>query len=204
MGRVIYHLLLHKKRVKRKPRVKKKEYKDRRCVEVGDECDMGIQCERVRALTIKENLEKMKQLGLNMNILDQAKRVFHQDVPLPMMEKKKHKVPTVPRFHKDAINRRTFPRLMKKHPSSPTGKGICIDDNGKMKVENEKVYTSEHEKLLGNSNSLWTLFDDQSVKRLYDSINGITCHQCRQKTIDPRTECSLCHRSHGRLCGKYL
>ncbi|KAL2253640.1 UNVERIFIED_CONTAM: hypothetical protein Sindi_0158700 [Sesamum indicum] len=146
----------------------------------------------------------MKQLGLNMNLLDQAKRVFRQDVQLPMMEKYKPKVPTVPRLHKDAINRRTSPRLMKKHPSSPAGDGICIEDKGKMKVENEEVYTSEHEKLLGYCNSLWTLFDDQSVKRLYDSVNGITCHQCRQKTLGPRTECSLCHRSHGRLCGKCL
>ncbi|KAL2250207.1 UNVERIFIED_CONTAM: hypothetical protein Sindi_2494400, partial [Sesamum indicum] len=120
----------------------------------------------------------MKQLGLSMNILDQAKRVFRQDVPLPMVEKKKPKVPTVPRLHKDAINRRTSPRLVKKHPSSPAGDGICIEDKEKMKVEIEEVYTSEYEKLLGDYNSPWTLFDDQSVKRLYDSVNGITCHQC--------------------------
>ncbi|KAL0386174.1 UNVERIFIED_CONTAM: Cell division cycle-associated protein 7 [Sesamum radiatum] len=144
----------------------------------------------------------MKQLGLNMNILDQAKRVFRQDVPV--MEKKKPTTPTVLRPHKDVINRRTSPRLMKKHPSTSSGDAICIEDKGKMKVHNEEVYTWEHEKLLGDCKSPWPLFDDQNVKRLYDSVNGITCHQCRQKTLGPRTECSICHRSHGRLCGKCL
>ncbi|KAL0310364.1 UNVERIFIED_CONTAM: Cell division cycle-associated protein 7 [Sesamum calycinum] len=145
----------------------------------------------------------MKQLGLNTNILDQAKRVFRQDVQLPVMEKKKATTPVVSRPQKDAIGRRASPRLMKKQPSLLAGDEICIENKGKKKIQNEEVYTSEHEKLLGDCNSPWSLFDDKD-KRLYDSVNGITCHQCRQKTLGPRTECNACHNSYGRLCGKCL
>ncbi|KAK4383713.1 Cell division cycle-associated protein 7 [Sesamum angolense] len=77
----------------------------------------------------------MKQLGLNTNILDQAKRVFRQDVQLSVIKKKKATTPIVSRPQKDAIGRRTSPR---------------------------------------------------------------------QKTLGPRTECSACHNSHGKLCGKCL
>jgi len=27
--------------------------------------------------------------------------------------------------------------------------------------------------------------------RIYDPINGVTCHQCRQKTIDEKSVCAL-------------
>src|SRR5687767_6526120 len=30
----------------------------------------------------------------------------------------------------------------------------------------------------------------QSGGRIYDTVNGVTCHQCRQKTIDEKTVCS--------------
>jgi len=30
-------------------------------------------------------------------------------------------------------------------------------------------------------------------KRIYDRLNGRTCHQCRQKTLGKRTDCSECH-----------
>ncbi|KAL0346369.1 UNVERIFIED_CONTAM: hypothetical protein Scaly_1652900 [Sesamum calycinum] len=93
---------------------------------------------------------------------------------------------------------------MKKHPSSLLGDEICIEDNGKIKFQNEEVYTLEYEKLLGDCNNSWTLFDNQNVKRLYESVNEITYYQCRQKTLGPRTEFSVCHCSHRRVCGKCL
>ena len=45
-----------------------------------------------------------------------------------------------------------------------------------------EVYTEEHEKLLGSTERSWTLFVDgygADGKRIYDPINGKTCHQCR-------------------------
>lgn len=45
-----------------------------------------------------------------------------------------------------------------------------------------EVYTEEHEKLLGNTERSWTCFVDgygEDGKRIYDPVNGKTCHQCR-------------------------
>lgn len=45
-----------------------------------------------------------------------------------------------------------------------------------------EVYTEEHEKLLGNTERSWTFFVDgygEDGKRIYDAVNGKTCHQCR-------------------------
>lgn len=45
-----------------------------------------------------------------------------------------------------------------------------------------EVYTEEHDKLLGNTEKSWTLFVDgcgKDGKRIYDSVQGKTCHQCR-------------------------
>lgn len=34
---------------------------------------------------------------------------------------------------------------------------------------------------------------DSNGTRIYDSVNGKTCHQCRQKTMGKRTTCSECN-----------
>lgn len=51
-------------------------------------------------------------------------------------------------------------------------------------VESSKpeVYTGEDVKLLGDSKTPWTLLADgydNEGKRVYDPVNGKTCHQCR-------------------------
>ena len=46
----------------------------------------------------------------------------------------------------------------------------------------EEIYTEEDAKKLRGHNEEWTLFVDgysSSGSRIYDSVNGITCHQCR-------------------------
>lgn len=56
-----------------------------------------------------------------------------------------------------------------------------------------EVYTEEHEKLLGSTERSWTLFVDgcgRDGKRIYDPINGKTCHQCR--SVRRLTQFSLC------------
>lgn len=54
---------------------------------------------------------------------------------------------------------------------------IVIEEGSK-----PEVYTEEHEKLLGNTEKTWVLFVDgvgKDGKRIYDSVQGKTCHQCR-------------------------
>ncbi|ESQ46291.1 hypothetical protein EUTSA_v10000497mg, partial [Eutrema salsugineum] len=69
-----------------------------------------------------------------------------------------------------------------------------------------EVYTEEHEKLLGNTERSWTCFVDgyKDGTRIYDPINGKTCHQCRQKTLGHRIQCSECDMVQGQFCGDCL
>ncbi|KAG6545260.1 hypothetical protein Mapa_013373 [Marchantia paleacea] len=45
--------------------------------------------------------------------------------------------------------------------------------------------------------------EDQG-KRIYDSELGRTCHQCRQKTLGPRTSCAKCKARCGQFCTECL
>ncbi|XP_058772774.1 uncharacterized protein LOC131646838 [Vicia villosa] len=70
-----------------------------------------------------------------------------------------------------------------------------------------EVYTEEHEKLLGNTERTWELFVDgvgKDGRRIYDSVQGKTCHQCRQKTLGRRTRCCECNMVQGQFCGDCL
>jgi len=40
---------------------------------------------------------------------------------------------------------------------------------------------------------------DAAGERVYDRVRGKTCHQCRQKTIGKRTQCSHCQSADVRL-----
>ena len=46
----------------------------------------------------------------------------------------------------------------------------------------------------------------KSSEKIYDRINGTTCHQCRQKTIDQKTVCHNvnCEGTRGQFCGPCL
>eukprot|EP00891_Asterochloris_glomerata_P008819 jgi/Astpho2/8819/fgenesh1_pg.00129_%23_17_t len=72
----------------------------------------------------------------------------------------------------------------------------------------EEVYTQEHVRLLGDYQEPWELFvdgyDPSTGKRVYDKVNGMTCHQCRQKTLGHHTSCSSCSSLQGVLCGDCL
>ncbi|KAL9229741.1 hypothetical protein vseg_005176 [Gypsophila vaccaria] len=70
-----------------------------------------------------------------------------------------------------------------------------------------EVYTEEHDKLLGSTEMPWTFFVDgygPNGSRIYDQVNGKTCHQCRQKTLGQRTRCSRCTLVQGQFCGDCL
>ena len=58
-----------------------------------------------------------------------------------------------------------------------------------------EVYTEEHEELLGSTERSWELFVDgcgKDGKRVYDSIQGKTCHQCRCGSIPFSISVYLC------------
>lgn len=40
--------------------------------------------------------------------------------------------------------------------------------------------------------------------QVYDKVDGVTCHQCRQKTLGKRTSCSECQSLFGNFCGDCL
>ena len=41
-------------------------------------------------------------------------------------------------------------------------------------------------------------YDASTGKRIYDRVAGMTCHQCRQKTLGLHTSCSQCQTLHVR------
>ena len=77
-------------------------------------------------------------------------------------------------------------------------------------VYNEEKYSLRHVEGLssvGGGGTPWVLFQDgydAKGNRLYDKAAGMTCHQCRQKTLGKRTSCSGCGSLHGVFCGDCL
>ena len=63
-------------------------------------------------------------------------------------------------------------------------------------------YTMEQYRTLGTCKKEYN-WSARMPKR-YDSVSGVTCHQCRQKTIDPKTTCTVCHSLRGSFCGMCL
>ena len=71
----------------------------------------------------------------------------------------------------------------------------------------EEIYTEAHVAALGSCSRPWTLFMDgydEAGNRIYDKVTGQTCHQCRQKTLGKRTQCSKCESLSGMFCGDCL
>ena len=64
-----------------------------------------------------------------------------------------------------------------KEDKSKRSKDVVLEEGAK-----PEFYTEEHEKLLGDTEMPWTFFVDGcrvDGTRIYDPINGKTCHQCR-------------------------
>ena len=54
---------------------------------------------------------------------------------------------------------------------------VCQNDLAEMKLVDRTLFVDGY---------------DSNGDRIYDRLNGLTCHQCRQKTIGLRTKCSCC------------
>ncbi|PAN43103.1 hypothetical protein PAHAL_8G211100 [Panicum hallii] len=184
----------------------------------------GADYERVRAARIRENMERMRKLG----ILDLAQtltssssaaagsgggtgrgRPRRKPVEPGSAGAPPPKVKPAPR----APARRSL-RLKNVEPVSYCEIRPCKErDPQGVRTElleegaKEEIYTEEHEKLLGTCNTPWTLFVDgygKDGKRIYDQVRGQTCHQCRQKTLGHHTSCCKCQIVQGQFCGDCL
>ncbi|XP_017426092.2 uncharacterized protein LOC108334691 isoform X2 [Vigna angularis] len=169
--------------------------------------------ELTREKRIRENRERMGKLG-----------IFDLSLSLKLHNNNKpHR--TTSRSY-SSIKPKTPPSTLK--PSAPTRRSSRLQnvtpvsyaevpvkksefaERGRVVIEEgakPEVYTDEHLKLLGNTQKPWTLFVDgcgKDGKRIYDSVRGKTCHQCRQKTLGYRTCCSQCNMVQGQFCGDCL
>ncbi|XP_027076561.2 uncharacterized protein [Coffea arabica] len=168
--------------------------------------------EQSREERIKQNLERMQKLGIfDLSLkLKSLKPAPPNPNPSCTRRNLRHFSPLPP---PGPIRRSS--RLRNGTPVSYSEVHLTNEDkpfeNGLDLLREEgsrpEVYTEEHEKLLGSTEMSWTLFVDgfgKDGKRIYDPVNGKTCHQCRQKTLGHRTHCSNCNKVQGQFCGDCL
>ncbi|CAI5496488.1 unnamed protein product [Closterium sp. Naga37s-1] len=70
----------------------------------------------------------------------------------------------------------------------------------------KEVYTEEDLRKLRGHVKPYDISVERFKNRVYDPVNGKTCHQCRQKTLGLRTECAACKDRSvcGQFCGDCL
>ncbi|PKA54576.1 hypothetical protein AXF42_Ash000411 [Apostasia shenzhenica] len=190
----------------------------------GGDCGGGgggegmISCyEMSRSERIKENMERMKKLGildLSLKLKSECRRSYStrgrpvgssrvvgshliEGPPTPPLAPRRSS-----RLQNIAPVNYSMTRKMEK-------KEAMDDDSSYLLREGqvEEIYTEEHEKLLGSCETSWTLFVDgydHNGKRIYDPVKGKTCHQCRQKTLGHHTSCCKCKLVQGQFCGDCL
>ncbi|XP_052197941.1 uncharacterized protein LOC127804891 [Diospyros lotus] len=175
----------------------------------GNEARKLSSYEQLREERIKENLVRMQQLGLFdlslklKSVKPPRKNNYKSSScknpasPLP---------PSEPRRRSSRLQN-TPPVTYCEVSSSKKDASSKVELNFLKEGPMPEVYTDEHEKLLGSTNMSWALFVDgygQDGKRIYDPVQGKTCHQCRQKTLGHRTCCSKCDMVQGQFCGDCL
>ncbi|KAG6509020.1 uncharacterized protein LOC121982323 [Zingiber officinale] len=168
--------------------------------------------ERLRGERIKENMERLRSFG----ILDLSLQLKSHLPPNPSPQRRRRRGDVTGNFGAkkfliSSTSKRRSSRLQNVAPVSYAENG---HKNLNFKKSNsveagakEEVYAVEHEKLLGTFETSWTLLVDgygKDGRRIYDPINGKTCHQCRQKTLAHHTHCSKCQLLQGQFCGNCL
>ncbi|XP_057787307.1 uncharacterized protein LOC131004626 [Salvia miltiorrhiza] len=165
----------------------------------------GGEYEESRAQRIKENMERMKSLG----IADLSNQLKTRPSSSTLRKNKPQRPPSDDPLRRSS-RLKEVPRPSYSEKRSP--KKAHSSSSQKVEIhipagENPEIYTEEHEKLLGDSVADWTLqvdgFDEDGV-RIYDPYLGKSCHQCRQKTLGLRTACSKCDTVSGQFCGDCL
>lgn len=167
--------------------------------------------EQFRDQRIKENMERMQKLG----ILDLSHKLKSNTAPskrnpTPRNPSEKKTLNTLPL----SASPRRSSRLKIMAPVSyaeirtkTKGDSSRNDEIRIPEGSQPEIYTEEHDKLLGDCKTSWTLAVDgfgEDGKRIYDPVKGETCHQCRQKTLGQHTHCRKCSLVQGQLCGDCL
>ncbi|KAF2566330.1 hypothetical protein F2Q68_00027283 [Brassica cretica] len=138
--------------------------------------------EQCREERIKENLQRMQNLGI-LNLARKlqsetrpGKRSLGNSKPAP-----KSTPPTAPSRRSSRLENTTpvaYNERDNVKGKKSKGESLLIFEGPRA-----EVYTEEHEKLLGNTERSWTCFVDgygKDGKRIYDPFKGKTCHQCRE------------------------
>ncbi|XP_072971395.1 uncharacterized protein [Typha angustifolia] len=171
--------------------------------------------EKCREERIKENMERMQKLGILDLSLNLKKTFSNPSTNLSPNSKRRITTALSDGVKiKPSLPIRRSSRLQNVTPVSYAEVHVKGNDdlvkNSSVLVEEgmrEEVYTEEHEKLLGTCEMTWILFVDgygKDGRRIYDHIEGKTCHQCRQKTLGRRTHCCICKLVQGQFCGDCL
>ncbi|KAL8117559.1 uncharacterized protein LOC141723821 [Apium graveolens] len=167
--------------------------------------------EKCREERIKDNLERMKKLGildLSLKLKTAAKPTRNYNNGSSSVRKSPHRVS--PMRNVGPVRRSS--RLGNSTPISYSElalpkKGLFTEEELPGEGCKSEAYTEEQKKLLGCTTKSWTLCVDgygEDGKRVYDPFRGKSCHQCRQKTLGYRTECSQCCQVRGQFCGDCL
>ncbi|KAG6605263.1 Cell division cycle-associated 7-like protein, partial [Cucurbita argyrosperma subsp. sororia] len=169
------------------------------------------QYEQSRELRIRENLERMQKLGifdLSLKLKSSApsrqnrRRSLNPKASPPSFNLPQE-VPVRRSSRLQNVTPVTYSELRVERKSKfSEDEGVILEDGSR-----PEIYSEEHEKRLGSTEKIWTLFVDgygKDGKRIYDPVKGKTCHQCRQKTLGHRTHCSKCNMVQGQFCGDCL
>ncbi|XP_010548388.1 PREDICTED: uncharacterized protein LOC104819826 [Tarenaya hassleriana] len=169
--------------------------------------------EQCREERIKENLQRMQSLGILDLSLKLRSETRPAKRPFGNSDSGRKSTRGCPPVQLSGPTRRSS-RLQNVSPVSyseavEAKRGKSLEHVTVQLEEGARpeIYTEEHEKLLGNTERSWTFFVDgygKDGKRIYDPVNGKTCHQCRQKTLGYRTQCSQCNMVQGQFCGDCL
>nr|POF23607.1 isoform 4 of cell division cycle-associated 7-like protein [Quercus suber] len=166
--------------------------------------------EQFREQRIKENMERMQKLGI-LDLSQNLKKSHTKPKPKPKpnpLDKKSHNPlpPSGSPRRSTRLKTLTPVSYLEDHPKRKRGSLRNIEIHI-LEGSQPEIYTEEHDKLLGDCKLSWTLSVDgygKDGERIYDSVNGETCHQCRQKTLGLRTHCSQCTLVQGQFCGDCL
>ncbi|CAL8464005.1 g3540 [Coccomyxa elongata] len=171
--------------------------------------------ERQREQRIAENRRRMEEMG----IFELSNKLQQTAQRRSAANKPQRRAPSANRAIRDlvAAPKRKSSRLEGRPALNYNENALDLVDRPERKqrstlldrhvVSQEEIYTEEHVKLLGEYKEPWELFKDgydAQGNRIYDKVSGMTCHQCRQKTLGLHTSCSECQTLHGVFCGDCL
>lgn len=155
--------------------------------------------EAERAARIAANRARMTELG----VLDASRTIANAAANAATTKKRRR---NDQQLSASVLKKETLPRRASRRARGEEPENYDPNTATKELFEPtyaDEVYTSEQVAALGTRTREWTLFQDgydERGNRIYDPVNGLCCHQCRQKTKGRRTSCSGCNMMRGVYC----